>query len=102
MPTLTIEAIRENPWIVLADPLPTNPPPLLLKVAYLAAEYCRRIEYLIMTAARAGDYEPAGWFAADTSPDVHEDSESWWLAAEMRMEAIAELYERNFGVKLQL
>ena len=54
MPLLTLEAIRENPWIVLADPLPINPPPLLLKAAYLAADYCCRSEHLIMTAVRRG------------------------------------------------
>lgn len=102
MPTLTIEAIRENPWIILADPLPANPSPLLLKLAYLAASYCRSSEYFLMMEAREGDYVPEGWSATESSPDAHEESEAMCIGAEERLQTISELYERNYGVRLDL
>jgi hypothetical protein len=44
MPTLTFEAIRQNPWNVLTHELPENPSRLLLTLGQIAATCCRQIE----------------------------------------------------------
>jgi hypothetical protein len=81
MSTLTIEKIRENPWNVIAHPLPEFPSEILLEVAYRAAEYCTRSEGELVQAARRGRYMPS-WFNPDEIlPDWHEESEEWWLKA---------------------
>jgi hypothetical protein len=97
MPKLTIEAIRENPWNVVTYMLPTRPMPLLLKAAYLAADYCRNGEYLLMMAARDGFYTPHGWKAASDSPDVHEEFEARGLNADRRLNEIYNLHRKRNG-----
>ncbi|MDR3487388.1 MAG: hypothetical protein P4M05_21090 [Bradyrhizobium sp.] len=62
---MTFEAIRENPWNVVALDLPPQPCRLLLRAAALAADYCRRSEYLFMLAARA-----APWRLANSKEDI--------------------------------
>ena len=101
MPILTIEAIRENPWNVVTHTLPTSPERLLLEVAYLATHYCRQGEYVLMTAARDGDYTPEGWEATTDSPDVHEESEARSFEADQRLQAICDLYEKQFDEQLE-
>lgn len=75
MPTLTLEAIRQNPWNVITHDLPSESSELLLRTARLAASYCRQSEHLIMLAARDGDYAPAWWTGGENDPDSHEESE---------------------------
>ena len=89
MPTLTIEAIRENPWNVVTHILPPDPTSLLLEVASLAAAYCRVSECTLMMAAREGSYTPCGWEPSDDHPDVHEESEARSLAADQRWSEIS-------------
>jgi len=76
MPILTIEALRENPWCVIAYELPPDPTRLLLRAASLAAIYCRDSEYLFVLAAREGDFTPTWWNGTDVTPDAHEESEN--------------------------
>ncbi len=97
MSTLTLEAVRRNPWNAVEAELPSNPGPLLLKVAYFATYYCRSSENLLMIAARHGHYTPEGWLSRDDSPDVHEESEARSLSADQRLMEICELYEEEFG-----
>ena len=44
MPTLTLEAIRQNPWNAVTHDLPACPSRQLLTLAQLAAACCRQIE----------------------------------------------------------
>ena len=83
---MTVEAIRENPWNVIAQPLPQFPSRLLLEVACRAARYCVASEHHLMEAARGGRYIPA-WFNTDEIlPDAHEVSEDRWLQALTKLE----------------
>jgi hypothetical protein len=75
MPTLTLEAIRDNPWNVITHDLPSDPSELLLRTARLAASYCREAEYMLVVAVRAGEYVPAWWTGGEDDPDAHEESE---------------------------
>jgi hypothetical protein len=75
MPTLTLEAIRQNPWNVITQDLPSDPSQLLLRAARLAASYCREAEYMLVVAVRADEYVPAGWTGGEGDPDAHEASE---------------------------
>jgi hypothetical protein len=93
MPILTIEAIRENPWNVLSQELPPNPSLLLLRLARMAADYCRRSENLLMFAAHAGDYIPVEWEESSDSPDAHEFSEALAFKADEKYRAICELFD---------
>jgi hypothetical protein len=98
MPILTLEAIRENPWNVVTNTLPTNPAMFLLEIAYFAADYCRRSETKLMMAARKGIYTPPGWEAGNDSPDVHEENEARSWSADFRLLEICDLLEREFDV----
>ena len=91
MPILTIEAIRENPWNVLSQELPPNPSLLLLRLARMAADYCRRSENLLMFAVLYGDYLPAEWQESPPSPDAHEFNEALAFNADKKYRAICEL-----------
>jgi hypothetical protein len=97
MPTLTIEAIRENPWNAITYGLPSDPAPLLLEVAHLAAAYCRASEYQLMLAAREGRYMPRGWEPSNDSPDIHEESETRCDAADERLTEIRDLLATKVG-----
>jgi hypothetical protein len=88
MPELTIEAIRENPWNVVTHTLPTQPPEVLLEAAFLAAEYCRNSEYMLMHAARDGNYVPPGWQRGGC--DVHEINEGRGFQAEVKLDEVCE------------
>jgi hypothetical protein len=91
MSILTIEAIRENPWNVLSQELPPNPSWLLLRLARMAADYCRRSENLLMFAASYGDYLSVEWQDSPDSPDAHEFSEALAFDADEKYRAICEL-----------
>jgi hypothetical protein len=97
MPTLTIEAIRKNPWTVVTHSLPAHPTPLLLAAAHLAAHYCRQSEYVLMEAARDRNYVPPAWQPGSDSPDVHEINEARSLKADRKLDEISELWQREFG-----
>jgi hypothetical protein len=99
---LTIEAIRENPWNIIAQRLPEQVDALLLELACLAAIYCRNSEYRLMLAARAGDYTPQGWLAENGDPDVHEENETRACDADNKLTEICSRYEKQFGKPLQL
>jgi hypothetical protein len=88
MPTLTLEAIRQNPWNVLTNNMPSDPSELLLRTARLAASYCRQSEYLFVLAARDGDYAPAWWTGGEDDPDVHEESEGRSYDADKKLAEI--------------
>jgi hypothetical protein len=98
MPILTIKAIREEPWNVMTHTLPAQPRRLLLEAAYLAADYCRSIEYLFMAETRDADFTPDGWQVSH--PDGPDESESRGQRAHRRVLEICECYEREFGEKL--
>ena len=100
MPILTIEAIRENPWNVVEHELPTRPEELLLEVAYLAADYCRRAEFLLMEAARERRYVPPGWEPVGNHEDVHEENEGRSVQADFKLQEICDLCEKEYGVFL--
>jgi hypothetical protein len=100
MPTLTIEAIRENPWNVVTHKLPTVADELLLELASLAAAYCRASEYLLMHAAREGRYVPPGWEPRYPFPDGHEANEARGECAGRKLEEIGDVYEKVCGVIL--
>jgi hypothetical protein len=53
MPTLTVEAIRENPWNVMTHDIPFSPALILLSSAYLAATCYRRILAEMLDDSRA-------------------------------------------------
>jgi hypothetical protein len=93
MPTLTLEDIRKNPWNVVTYALPEQPSELLLQAAYLAADYCRRAEYILVHAAREGRYVPFGWKPGPDSPDAHEESEELGWRAEAKRDEIYHLLE---------
>ena len=97
MPTLTLEAIRENPWNVVDHELPEHPSALLLRFAHFAAYYCRMSEMILMTAARLGFYQPRGWRFRLNDPDVHEESEPRSCDSDRTLEEICELFEAVFG-----
>lgn len=96
MPTLTTETIRENPWSAVTHALPPHCTELLLRLACLAAEYCRNSEYLLMHAAREGLYIPAGWQPLE-GPDVHEINEGRAEDADRALRGFRDLYEQEFG-----
>jgi hypothetical protein len=86
MPDLTIEAIRENPWNVLTHNLPNRSPPLLLEIAWLAADYCHKSEGLLANAVREQMYVPPEWRPG--GPDGHEYPEANAWAAEQKASEI--------------
>jgi hypothetical protein len=88
MPILTLEAIRQNPWNVITHDLPSDPTPLLLRTARLAASYCREAEYTLVVAARNGDYAPAWWTGSENEPDGHEESEGRSYEADDKLSEI--------------
>jgi hypothetical protein len=96
MPILTLEAIRENPWNVVVQPLPESPSELLLEVAYRAAEYCAASEFELMDAARDDRYTPYWWRPSTDCPDAHEESEARGQRAQAKLEEIGALYERLY------
>ena len=96
MPALTIDMIRENPWSVITHILPHNPSPVLIELACLAADYCRRSEYVVMMAARDGSYKPPGWEPGIDQPDVHEESEARSCNADRRLLEICRQFEIEF------
>jgi len=102
MPTLTIEAIRENPWNAITHKLPSNPAVVLLEVAAIAADYCRKSEHVLMMATREGLYTPHGWEATNDSPDIHEESETRCYAADERLMEIRDLLIERVGWPTQV
>ncbi len=87
MPTLSLETIRENPQNVLSHDLPVRCDRLLLEMAWLAADYCRKSESLLVNAIRQQMYLPAQqWYVPAEwrpgGPDAHEYPEGNALAAE--------------------
>jgi hypothetical protein len=94
---LTFDAIRINPWTVVTDALPTPCRPLLHALAYLAADYCCKSEYLLMNAAFDGKYVPAGWRRCPGSTDAHEIHEARGWSAEAKRSEIRTLYEKAYG-----
>lgn len=97
MPTLTIEALRENLWNVISHELPPHPPRVLLHLAAMAASYCRNSEYMLMHAARRGEYTPTWWRPGQVQPDAHEESETCGYNAECRFDEIAMFLEVEYG-----
>ena len=97
MPVLTLEVIRENPWNVVSHALPTNPTELLLKIAHLAADYCRQSKSLLMEAAREGRYTSPGWQPTPDSSDVHEENEARAFQADRKLNEICDVCEAAFG-----
>lgn len=93
-PTLTLEAIADDPWNAVELPLPANADKELLTAARSAAEYSMVGEHELMTLAREGDYTPPGWTGAEGEPDVHEYNEGRYLRAEARYGAINEALDK--------
>jgi hypothetical protein len=94
-PILTIAALRENPWSVISHELPSNADKLLLTAAHLAVAYCGDSEYLLMRAARDGDYLPAWWDETGMTPDAHEESEELFYVADSKLLEIVKLLGRG-------
>ncbi len=86
MPTLTIEAIRENPWNITTHGLPDRCEPLLLEIAWLAADYCRKSESLLTNAVREDEYVPPEW--QPDGCDAHECTEGNAEAADRKAREI--------------
>lgn len=96
-PTLTLEAIRKNPWNVLTHQLPPEPSSFLLEVAVFAAEYCADSEYMLMQAARDDRYTPRWWRPDCICPDAHEESEERGLRAANKRDEIRDVYAKIYG-----
>lgn len=94
---ITIEALRENPWIVMTHKIPPNPTQTLLEFAAIAATYCRDSEFALMQMALDGRYAPSWWTPDDICPDAHEESEDWSLEAEKKREEIVAVYLKLYG-----
>jgi hypothetical protein len=97
MPTLTIEAIRDNPWNLITHELPEHPTELLLHLAIEAADYCRNSEYVLMEAAREGRYDPPNWRPSDEYPDAHEAYEARAIEADWKFDELRCLRQKLFG-----
>ncbi len=97
MTTLTLEAIRENPWNAVTQTLPMFPDWLLLEVAYTAATYCRLIEEIFMVASRTGDYMPPVWRRSHITLMTYTESEARFTEADNKCEEIRVLYRKRFG-----
>jgi len=88
-PTLTLEAIANDPWSAVELPLPADADKTLLEAARSAADYCASAEHGLMEAAREGTYTPPGWTGVEDEPD-HEYDEGRFLRAEARLTLIDE------------
>jgi hypothetical protein len=97
MSTLTIATIRENPWNVITHGLPEHPEVLLLGLAQLAADYCRKSEQLCMQASSAGVYFPLSVTIAHGFLTVRHESKAKVDEAENKLAEIRELFLREFG-----
>jgi hypothetical protein len=92
MPVLSFGAILRNPWAAITHQLPADSSLLLLRLAMVAAAYCRDREYLLMEAAREDLYTPPERTPDDNSPDVHEFNEARSLEADRRVGELRSLY----------
>ncbi len=95
MPTLTIEAIKENPLNILTHELPEYPTRLLLILAELAATLCRQMQDEIVNDADwlYGDVREGG------PPEYNEAVKIWWAAYRKQGDVIA-LLEERFGIPM--
>jgi hypothetical protein len=94
MPTLTFEAIRQNPWNVLTHELPSTPPRLLLTLAQLAAASCRQIDAELFTLACED--------GADSPLDAEcRDIADRFFKAHRKIGEICGLLEEQFGIEAQ-
>jgi hypothetical protein len=91
MPTLTLEAIRQNPWNAVTHDLPAHPSHQLLTLAQLAAACCRQIEADLVLATDDGD-------ATISTPETR-DSTDRFLKANRRIGEICGLFEEHFGIE---
>lgn len=78
--------IRENPWNVTTHGLPDRCEPLLLEIAWLAADYCRKSESLLTNAVREDEYVPPEW--QPDGCDAHECTEANAEAADRKAREI--------------
>jgi hypothetical protein len=97
MPTLTFEAVRQNPWNVITHTLPVPCRPLLLAVAYLAADYCCKSEYLLIDAAADGNYRPPAPPSGTARPCAVEIPSTRIWGAEGKRHEIRAIYEATCG-----
>ena len=91
MPTLTIEAIRENPWNVMTHELPEHPSRVLLLVAQFAATCCRQIESEMIDALH--DSSEQTWLRPEYSEALDQ-----WSRAHRKIGEIIFLLSDEFGV----
>ncbi len=96
-PTLTLEAIANDPWNAVALPLPADASKELLTAARSAADLSLNVEYDLMRESRAGNYIPPGWTGAEGEADVHEYNEGRWLQAHERLGEINEALDKIEG-----
>jgi hypothetical protein len=83
MPTLTLEAIRQNPWNAVTYDLPAHPSLLLLTLAQFAATCCRQIEADLA-------------FASTTEARINTDG---FFKANRKIGEIIGLLEEQFGIE---
>ena len=95
MPILTIEAIRANPWNAISHDLPEHPDWLLLRLACMAADYCRHSEWDLMYAALSDEYVPPQSCHEPDAADRHEFSERLAEIADAKFRMFCELFERS-------
>jgi hypothetical protein len=100
-PTLTLEAIENDPWNAVELPLPANADETLLKAARSAAEYCADGHHELMMDALAGRNSEHWSKELDAAgipqPDAHEYNEARWLQADKRLGEINEALDKIAG-----
>jgi hypothetical protein len=100
MTTLTLDAIRNNPWNAVTQELPRRPPWFLLQAAYCAANYCRTAEYGFLILGRDGLYAPHGWRPSANCPNASDPCLQRGDAAHRRLEEVRRIYKRRFDEDL--
>jgi hypothetical protein len=95
MPTLTIKALRENPWNVLSHELPPHPSPVLLALALVAADYTRHSENMLMLATLASEDAMLPWPLKDLP--CRQECENRAFLAFCKFEQIADIFKTECG-----
>lgn len=100
MTTLTLDAIRNNPWNAVTHELPRRMDGFFLQAVYCAANYCRTSEYGFGIAARESYYKPENWRPSANCPTPYDQCLQRGEAAHRRCELVREIVKRCFGKDL--
>ncbi len=100
MTTLTLDAIRDNPWNAVTHELPDYMDGFFLQAVYCAAKYCRASEHGFSVAAREGYYEPQNWRPSGNCPTPYDQCLQRGEVAHRRCELVREIVKQCFGKDL--